>query len=88
MIVNTKLGDSQAHLTLEEHCPVVKTFESIVPDVFGGAGVLVSEREHSWIDLKLIYSNIQLAEKLLAGGSTGYNIVIYDISGFPICEEK
>ena len=88
VIVNTKLGDSQAHLTLEEHCPVVKTFESIVPDVFGGAGVLVSEREHSWIDLKLIYSNIQLAEKLLAGGSTGYNIVIYDISGFPICEEK
>lgn len=82
-IDNKERYESDINQLLQQNCPVEKSFDTVGPDIFGGA---VNGLETDRSEWGIIAKNILQIKRIMAGDSTGPQIVIYDVSKIPVKE--
>lgn len=82
-IDNRERYESDINELLQKEGIVKKEFNTVGPDISSGA---VDGIKKDYFEWGLIVKNIQQIKRIVRGGSTGPQIVIYDVSNIPVKE--
>ncbi len=77
--------DSRETRFLVEQCPIVKSFDSVGPDIFWLSAYGIENNNN---ELSIMANNLRQVKTILDGAYIGPRIVIYDVSALPVKTEE